>query len=289
MYLIYLPSFSQAQSNLPDTSEKFINLGYHKLSVSEMGPRDAKFTIVFESGAGGGSKDWTRVRSLLPAALHTIAYNRAGIANSEPGPLPRTIAQEVLELHQVLKISGVSGPVILVGQSMGGLLVRLYAEQYPENIVGILLVDPTHESGIFGSMKYGGMVRLREKATGKPIPKPQLKMKESPGFDSTADYMSEEFQEIYLASGKQHQPFKDRRLIILGAGNRKQPPGVPDEQWNEIKKERDQQLRDLTNLSGNSKFISVPKSGHMIHYDDPEIVAKAIEMIIQSINSNSRL
>ena len=114
-------------------------------------------------------------------------------------------------------------------------------------------------------------------------------MRESAGFDSTVDYMGEEFQQMYLSSIKNPQQLKNRPLIVLGAGKRKAPPGTPDRQWNELKDERDKQLRELVNLSGNSKFIHDPQSGHLIHYDHPEIIPKSIEMIIHAINSKTRL
>jgi pimeloyl-ACP methyl ester carboxylesterase len=244
---------------------------------------------VFEAGAGGGSQDWRKVISMLPAEIRTVAYDRAGVGKSEAGPLPQTMAQSVFELHKLLDAAKIKGPVTLVGQSIGGLLVRLYTERYGKNVVGLVLVDPTHESSVLGSMKYGGWTRLREKATGKPIPKPQVKMNISAGYDSTADYMAEEFQNMYLESTKNAQQLSSRPLVILGAGIRKQPPGTPDEQWKELKSERDKQIEGLTILSNNSRFILDPKSSHQIQNDNPEIVAKSIQMVINSITSKTKL
>ena len=173
---------TQSTKTLSDTTnEKFIDIGFHKLFISEAGPKNAKFTVLFESGGGGSSKDWARVRAILPSDIHTVAYDRAGLGKSEAGPLPRTMAQEVFELHYLLNAAKIKGPVILVGQSIGGLLARLYCEQYGKNIAGVILVDPTHESSMLGSMRYGGWVRLREKATGKIIPKPQIKRRRARG------------------------------------------------------------------------------------------------------------
>jgi hypothetical protein len=150
-------------------------------------------------------------------------------------------------------------------------------------------VDPAHESSFLGSMKYGGWVRLREKAVGKTIPKPQIKDSISLGYDSTADYMAEEFQNMYLSSLKNPQQLGSRRLIILGAGIRQQPPGTPDEQWKKLRIERDEQVQGLTILSNNSRFILDPKSGHSIQKDNPEIVAKSIQMVINSITFKTKL
>lgn len=277
-------AYSQNQAHPPDPADgQLIKIGNHKLFISIKGKQDAKFTVVFESGAGGSSQDWAKVISLLPPEVRTVAYDRAGMGKSEKGPLPQTLAQNVFELHALLKAANIQGSIILVGQSIGGLIARLYTAQYGKDVAGLVLVDPTHESSVLGSMKYGGWVRLREKAEGKPIPKPQVIHSISAGYDSTADYMAEEFQHMYLSSVKKPRELGSRPLIILGAGIRKQPPGTPDEQWKELRSERDKQIQDLTALSDNAKFILAAESSHAIQNDNPEIVAEAIRMVIKSI------
>jgi pimeloyl-ACP methyl ester carboxylesterase len=288
--LCELEAHSQNTTHLADTIvERFVNIGNHKLLVRERESRDARFTVVFESGAGGSSQDWLKVIPLLGAEIRIIAYDRAGLGKSEAGPVPQTMAQSVFELHKLIEAINIKGPVILVGQSMGGLLIRLYTEQYGKNVVGLVLVDPAHESGVFGSMKYGGWTRLREKATGKPIPRPQVNTNISAGYDSTADYLAEEFQNIYLAGQKNAQPLGNRPVVILGAGIRNPPPGTPDEQWKVLRTERDKQVEGLAVLSNNSRFIADPKSTHHIQKDNPEIVAQAIQMVINSITANAKL
>lgn len=283
-------AYSQSADNATEMSfEDNVSVGNFKLFVSIKGSPDAKYTVIFESGGGGTSKDWEKVRNLLPNSIRTLAYDRAGSGKSEKGPLPRTMTQEVFELHELLKNINLKGPYILVGQSIGGLMTRLYTEKYGSDVIGLVLVDPTHESSMLGSMKYKGWVRLREKAEGKVIPKPQIENSIAIGYDSTADYMAEEFQMIYLSGLMQHQALGNRPLIILGAGVGKQPPGTPDELWQTIKREKDEQKRGLTNLSSNAKFILDPQSGHHIHYDNPAIVAKAIETVIGAIESKKKI
>ena len=282
---------AQNESKFSDTSSngRLVDIGNHKLFISEKGNRNTKFTVVFESGAGGSSRDWEKVVSVLPSQIRTVTYDRAGIGKSEAGPLPQTMAQNVFELHELLETANIKGPIILVGQSIGGLLVRLYTERYGKNVAGVVLVDPTHENSVLGSMKYGGWVRLREKAEGRPIPKPQVKDMISAGYDSTTDYMSEEFQNMYLAAIRNPQRLGSRPLVIIGAGIRKQPPGTPDEQWKELRNERDNQIEGLTALSSNSKFILDPESTHFIQNDNPQIVAKSIQMVINSIITRTKL
>ena len=92
-----------------------VAIGGHKLHLHCLGPTNAALTVVFESGGGGSSKDWSRVRDFLPSNVRSCAYDRAGSGWSEAGPAPRTMRQEVFELHALLEAAKVPGPFVLVG------------------------------------------------------------------------------------------------------------------------------------------------------------------------------
>jgi pimeloyl-ACP methyl ester carboxylesterase len=168
-----------------------VDIGGHKLHVRCVGPSGGRPTVILEAGGGGFSNSWSLVQNLLSSRVRTCAYDRAGLGWSGPGPAPRTMRQEVFELHALLKAAKVPGPFVLVGQSIGGLLVRLYAERYGRDVVGIVLVDPTHESAVLGSIRYGGWVRLREKATGRVVPEPRREGKASTQYNPEDDYLAE--------------------------------------------------------------------------------------------------
>jgi pimeloyl-ACP methyl ester carboxylesterase len=198
--------------------------------------------------------------------------------------------QEVFELHALLEAAKVPGPFVLVGQSIGGLLVRLYTEQYGSNVVGMVLVDPTDESSMLGSVRYGGWVRLREKAVpGRVVPEPRRDGKAASEYRPEDDYTAEEYQQMYLARKTNPEQLDNRPLIVLGAGKRPKPPGTSDEKWNELKQERDEQVRDLAHLSRNSRFMLDASSSHAIHNDDPQLVARAIEEVIEAAAKEVRL
>ena len=260
-----------------------VDVGGHKLHLRCIGPANRKPTVILEAGGGGFSRDWSAVQNLLSTKVRTCAYDRAGSGWSEAGPAPRTMRQEVFELHALLESAKVPGPLVLVGQSIGGLLVRLYTEQYGSDVVGLVLVDPTHESDMLGSLRYGGWVRLREKATGRPVPEPRREGKPSTQYNPEDDYSAEEFQQIYLARKTNPEPFGKRPLIVLAAGKRPQPPGTPDELWAQIRVEKDGQRIDLSRLSSNSKFVLDPSSGHNIQADNPQLVARSIEEILAAL------
>lgn len=268
---------------------QLIDIGGHVLHLHCTGPVGAGPTVIFESGGGAFSTDWKAIQALLGSHVRTCAYDRAGSGWSEAGPTPRTLRQEVFELHALLETAKVPGPYVLVGHSIGGLLVRLYAEKYATNVAGMVLVDPTHESGMLGVMKYGGWVRLREKGTGRPLPEPRLGPGAKQPVDPDTDYLAEEMRSLYLAGQANPQPLGGRPLVILAGGKRKQPPGTPDDYWKQLKQEREEQVAGLAQLSSNSKFIRDPESGHALHRDNPQLVVRAIQEVLEAIAKGAKL
>lgn len=87
---------------------------------------------------------------------------------------------------------------------------------------------------------------------------------------------------MHLSRQANPVPLGSRPLIVLGAGKRPQPPGTPEELWKALRLERDQQVQDLARLSRNSKFVLAPSSSHAIHNDNPELVARAIEEVLEA-------
>jgi pimeloyl-ACP methyl ester carboxylesterase len=254
-----------------------------------LGPEGAGPTVILEAGGGGSSSGWSRVQELLAPRVRSCAYDRAGSGASDPGPAPRTMRQEVFELHALLETTNMRGPFVLVGQSIGGLLVRLYTEKYGNDVVGLVLVDPTHESAVLFNLKKGGWVRLRELATDRFVPEPRLEGKVSTGYNPDEDYLAEEFQQIYISRRANPQPLGNRPLIVLVAGKSPVPPNTPEELWNKLKQEKDEQKADLAGLSTNSKLIRDPSSGHNIHIDNPQLVARAIEEVLDAVSKGTRL
>jgi pimeloyl-ACP methyl ester carboxylesterase len=119
-----------------------IDLGGRRLHVVRAGLRGDAPTIVLEHGAFGCGSDWAEVQARLAAkGLHSIAYDRAGIGHSDPGPRPRDAAAINADLAEMLRALGETGPFVLVGHSMGGLMVRRFALAHPERVLGVVLVD----------------------------------------------------------------------------------------------------------------------------------------------------
>ncbi|HWA64111.1 MAG TPA: alpha/beta fold hydrolase, partial [Caulobacteraceae bacterium] len=99
-------------------------------------------TVLLEAGAFGFSADWGAVQPLLAAeGVRSCAYDRAGLGFSDPGPAPRDGLAVAEDLEKLLAASGEQGPFILVGHSMAGLRLRLFAARNPDKVAGLVLVD----------------------------------------------------------------------------------------------------------------------------------------------------
>ncbi|HVO64776.1 MAG TPA: alpha/beta hydrolase [Terriglobales bacterium] len=102
-------------------------------------------TVILESGSGGPSVDWLMVQPEVARFSRVCSYDRAGYGWSDSGPEPRSSLQIARELKQLLQAAGEKGPYVLVGHSMGGYDIRTYTGQYPNDVVGMVLVDASHE------------------------------------------------------------------------------------------------------------------------------------------------
>lgn len=124
-----------------------INLPTHKL-VSFSIIKNTKYLIVFESGLGDDHSIWNHKN--LPTTISTkqdvLMYDRAGYAKSEKGPAPRTISKLSSDLDSVIDRFANGRKIILVGHSLGGMIIRDYAIKNPSKIAGILFIDPSHEA-----------------------------------------------------------------------------------------------------------------------------------------------
>ena len=102
--------------------------------------------VIFEGGFGTGIASWSTVQRDVAAFAQTVSYDRAGIGQSDPGPKPRSAKQIAAELHTALEKAGVKPPYVMVGHSFGGIYVRVFADMYPKEVVGLVLIDPSQES-----------------------------------------------------------------------------------------------------------------------------------------------
>ncbi|HSL31730.1 MAG TPA: alpha/beta hydrolase [Anaerolineales bacterium] len=239
-------------------------------------------TILLESGLGAEYSYWSRVIVEMSKTTRVCAYDRAGMGKSDPAPIPRTGRDMMMDLHALLMEAKVPGPYVLVGHSLGGFVVRLYADEYPGEVIGIVLVDSSHadqgpalraalppeapdESRCIRDVRNG----MTELAAADPSELP-----EGVDFEASA------------AQVRELAPLGDLPLgvVTAGLGLCDFGAGAPveaaayDQVWQDLQKE-------LTTLSSNSLQIIAERSGHMVPTDQPEAVMDAIQWVMEMASS----
>src|SRR2546430_2574221 len=155
--LLLLGLSSQAIASAVDASHypapgKLVDIGGYRLHIHCTGTGSP--TVILDAGLGGTSLDWSKVQPAVARFTRVCSYDRAGYGWSDTGPGPRTSQQIVKELHLLLMHAQISGPYLLVGHSVGGLNMRLYAYRYPHEVAGMVLLDSTSEHQFAQFGKY---------------------------------------------------------------------------------------------------------------------------------------
>jgi pimeloyl-ACP methyl ester carboxylesterase len=149
---------------------RLVDVGGWRLHINCTGEaRASQPTVILESGTGDFSVEWSLVQPGVARFARVCSYDRAGDGWSDLGPHPRTMHQIVYELHTLLDKAGVKPPLVLVGHSYGGALVRLYASTYPADVAGMVLVEAGADNP-WRMLPDGKLVRAADLATGRPIP-----------------------------------------------------------------------------------------------------------------------
>ena len=295
---------------------KLVDVGGHQLHIYSTG--EGSPSVVFESGGASWSLDWTLVQSEAAKFTKASSYDRAGFGWSESGPTPRTSEQIVTELHTLLTRAEIKKPFILVGASFGGHTARLFAQKYPEEVAGVILLDARHEAidskmppawkkleaagkGMYQFMLLAsrvGALNLLGKLMGEKAA-PPIVMKLPPEIRTT--YLEVGFQSKYFQSNLDELAAigkSDKQLSLTGSlGNIPVTVirhGIPDlfarmpvEQAKQAERVWQELQAELTQLSSNSQLIVAEKSGHGIQIDQPDLVVDAIHQMVETIRGVS--
>ncbi|MCC7375455.1 MAG: alpha/beta hydrolase [Verrucomicrobiales bacterium] len=121
----------------------FLDLGTHQLRAKVRGQGSP--TVVFETFGPAPLEIWNGVEPKISKSCRTFSYDHAGYWGSPSGPRPRDARRIATELHAALAKAKVPPPYLLVGYSFGGPYTRVFASLFPDEVVGLILVDPTQE------------------------------------------------------------------------------------------------------------------------------------------------
>jgi pimeloyl-ACP methyl ester carboxylesterase len=302
----------QANATASDASAypppgQLVDVGGYKLHVHCMGTGSP--TVVMDAGWGNWSIFWSKVQPEIAENTRVCTFDRAGYGWSEPGPQPRTSRQIVDELYALLKNANIAPPYILVGHSFGGYDVRVYADRYPDEVVGMALVEAAHAEQ-WQRLPPGVRDFAQSSADALPIAANlarvgllRVMFDQLPQFPKLPPASQQAYQavmvrpEIYQAMAAEFAVIDETAAQVAKTGSLGNLPLVVisapkgsnafreltddfpfeayDQVWMDLQAE-------LAGLSTNSAQLTGGEAGHYIHLDEPELVIKGIQLLIQT-------
>jgi pimeloyl-ACP methyl ester carboxylesterase len=275
---------------------QLVDVGGYRLHLRCVGTGSP--TVVLDAGLGGTSLDWSLVQTEMAATTQVCAYDRAGMGWSDAGPLPRTPGQIARELHTLLTIAGVPGPYVLVGQSLGGKNVRMFALLYPDQVAGMVLVDTRSEyvdartspaeaqsfqqaqatqNRQFRVARALGLIRLFGAGLFSPPAMPSETRTAMAVFGTNQRALQATSAEARERATDDAQlqaapSLGDRPLLVLAA--EQNMTATPH--WTEAQQR-------LAGLSTQGQLIVAAGSGHNIHWEQPALVIDAVRQVVGQV------
>jgi len=248
-----------------------VDAGGHRLNMLVAGRGGP--TVVFESGLGDTLEPWSKVLNGVSEFSQVVAYDRAGLGKSEPGPEPRTAKRIAAELRAALKSAGIGPPFVLVSHSAGGLYARVFANTYPDEVAGMVFVDSTPED-FFERLKAIQSPREQEKFEER---KRDYAANAHEG--RRAEWAS---LDIALTQARAAVPLPTVPVVLL-TGMADEPDKTPEAKqlWLDLHNE-------WLSTIPHADHVITKKSGHYIQVEEPELVVGAVRQVIGNVRGKSR-
>ncbi len=223
--------------------------------------------VVFENGLDGRLHWWAKVAPEVAAETRIFAYDRPGTGASEEVSTPRDGDHIVEELRQTLRETGVAPPYVLVGHSLGGLYMQLYARRHPDEVAGLVLVDSTHPEQMNGAgaqknwpawarVAFGALTTKTAQAELAAIPTTGAELLALP-------------------------PLQGKPVIVLSAMG-------PMKETSELARDANKKRVDIARLNPGAKQVWVD-SGHAIPLERPEAVVAAVREVLATVRRTESL
>lgn len=270
-----------------------------------------KPVVVLESGLGNSSITWHRIVDELATQTQVCMYDRPGMGWSEPASTLSYKADVSARLHALLTAANIEGPYIMGGWSAGGVYIRDYYANHPEDVVGMVFVDSSHEQqgARLPKRGEGGPDRMLElcrvlqpigliRASGvldamyrensnvpREITQAMIAVANRSHFCMAVQQESESFS--MDIESEPSGSLGDMPLVVLTQGKPYEAVegGVTEAQFNESRAAWTELQEELTALSSNGRRIVATRTGHGIQMEDPDLVIRAFTDVIAAVRS----
>jgi pimeloyl-ACP methyl ester carboxylesterase len=225
-------------------------------------------TVIFESGLGTPLYNWNQVQTALSEHYQTLSYDRRGIGQSPGTDNPRTLENLVNDLDLLIKQNKIEGPIVLVGHSLGGYIVRKYQEQFPAQVVGLFLIDPSHE-------------KLYEEVFKQMSPQAADSMRTAweANFKKQAIGVYQEWQEVYTIEQQMRSCPLPADIPVTILASYKENAFLTKKNA-QIKAEL---FADWKGDKTNIDILNTSNSGHYIHLIEPDWVIKELKAFLKNL------
>jgi pimeloyl-ACP methyl ester carboxylesterase len=256
-------------------------------------------TVVFEAGMGGSRHMWGAVVPAVAERTRTLVYDRSGLGRSPADEAPRDLARLASDLVDVLDT--VDGPVVLVGHSWGGPIVRVAAAERPDRVVGLVLVDPTDEgcaaitseknerrsrsaTWMMPLMGRLGLIRIYVRRLARQLPEPAASGLRAEDGTRTA---------IRTQMAEAVGSLADLRRLEAD------PPVLPDVPLTVISGAQGGRLeggqrpelvaahRARADAAAQGRHVEAPRSGHMVPFTEPDLVVAEVLRLIDPVGTET--
>lgn len=232
--------------------------------------------VVFDAGLGNDGTIWRQVQPEVGGFSRACVYDRAGLGSSDrPTTRPHGNRQMARELYNLLKNAGQPAPYVLVGHSMGGMNIRLFADEHSDEVAGMVLVDAVGEDQPDRFWALLPAEHLAEFRAGVG--------KIEPGFDY--DTFVAGFADLRAS----RRSMGDKPLVVLTQGKESRDPGMSPEVAAQLVQAWREMQSELPELSSDTLHFVGRNSSHFIQMDEPRLVSAAVGAVVNAVRTGSRL
>jgi len=276
--------------------------------------------VLFDAGMNDSTIAWARVQPEISKTHMTCSYDRAGLGYSDASDRPSTSGNDVDDIHKALQVAHIKPPYLLVGHSAAGMAVRVFADRYRDEVVGMVIVDGSHEDQTRKAKEREALEakELPQQAHHDAEPQPDCVAaaksgsipKDSPAFEPCVGTMYEgvdqaitdatlagtaslKWQKAFASemanfdtvsadeTRATRRDFGDMPIIMLTHAPIPVRKGTPQSIQDRRTVDWEQLHNEVAAMSTHGTNWIVPRSTHSINYDRPEIVIDAIDLALE--------